>query len=215
MQLTSDVMTIAILAFPGLTASYIYRQLREAKPKPNWAIVFESIVFSVMSCTIWFLLTALLARRWPTIAAFSGALQFNAITENIPIGLIQPSMAILLLGATVISAALALLAAFVHNRKYIINLGRHLNIAERDGEADVLDAFLAEIPAPVVRDANTKRTYYGTLTRYSKTTETCEIALENVQVYDEGGKRLYVLRTLYISRPPGDITLEFKPTNPI
>ena len=213
MQLTPDTMTLAILAFPGFTASYIYRKLRGAKLKTDWAIVFESLFFSVMSYTLWFLIVAPIAWRWPTIAGFDGTNLLNAITANHPTPLIEPSMAILLIGATAISAGLALLAAFIHARNYINVWGQDFKLTKRAGDEDVWEIFLTQVHNPIVRDARTKRTYYGILTNYSETDEKREIALENVKVYDEDGTPLYALSRLYISREPGDITLEFDPTS--
>ncbi len=215
----STALIISLIAFPGLSGSYVYRKLRGGNRfRASWQILFEVLCYAIIGYAVCILLLSVASIPWNPAATHwlrnsTNILQTIIPDANPPGSPIQLSqIAFLLIFTTILSMGFAFLASYIHHKNWLNKLGIKIGVSNRIGDEDVWESFLEHIPYVIVRDAKTNRTYYGILSNMSESDQPRELALEQVKVLDNDGTPLYNLKKIYLSRAAEDITLEFDPS---
>jgi hypothetical protein len=113
--------------------------------------------------------------------------------------------------AVLISVFVALLVAWIHNRKLINRIGRWIGITKSFGDDDVWEYIhnSPDIDWVYLRDKRQDLTYYGQISSYSDSYQPREIVMSNVVAYDNTtGEELYAVDGVYLSRATEEITIE-------
>lgn len=214
MDLNSLTLRLVLLAVPGLLASRIYRKLIGRVERKPWEDFAEVLIFSILSYMIysishgfwnwWFALTPENIPATSIDAPQNGSVLQTALNENAPLDWAGISF------ATPIGLLLAFLAALIHNRRWINNLGRWARVSHKFSDEDVWEYlhYNPDIQWIFVRDHKLDLVYYGAVRLYSDTEKDRELLLTDVTVYSSDSELLYSTPSLYFSRHKTDLTIE-------
>lgn len=117
--------------------------------------------------------------------------------------------------AFVLSAPVALFAAWLINFKVFNAVARKLKISNKYGDENLFSYYLnaKEIDWIYVRDPDKGHTYQGRIVSFAENEKTQELVLSEVTVFNyEDSALLYTVPTIYLSREYGKISIEAIPT---
>lgn len=224
MDISAFLIRFIFLVVPGIVTSSLYRAFRGKRAKKDWEDYLEILVFSVFNYVLFeivFWAVSLLAFK------ILNGIGLNWIQENMLPSLgfeallaffdektiLDKSVVVDIIGATVTSFVTALLASWVDEHKLLNRIAIKLRASKRFGDESIWYSIHRE-PSEhwkYVRDHKLKLIYYGWVERYSDWWDAeRELYLKDVIIYDnESGKELYHVENMYISRKSDDLTIEF------
>jgi len=204
MEISTLIVRIAFLAFPGIIAARIYRLLRGRREWKAWEDFTEVLFFAVAS----YLAVDIVRWAWLRSAAVvqhPGILD-AFVDDKVPLQ--WPSIAYASLAALV----LAPIASLAYYRAWLPRVARQIGVTNRTGYEDIW-SYLHSRPTVkwvVVRDHKLNLIYFGRLVAYSDPNAEREIILSDVEVHSnvEPARLMYKLDVLYISRAAFELSIE-------
>lgn len=203
MTLSSFLIRIIFLAFPGIIGSRFYGKLRGYVKRPYWEYLLEIAIFSLLSYGLLGVAIGILDNlsildiRFTSINAF--------FDEDIPISWSEVVL------ASLMSIILSLVASAIYTHKVINKLGRLVGATRKYGDEDVWDLFnnMQDIQWVYVRDHKLGLIYYGWIYAFSDSEKPRELMIRDVDVYsNETGEKLYDADIIYVARDLNDLTIE-------
>ncbi len=210
MKIDIGLIKILLLALPGIVALLLYRKLTGADTKKQWHVVFQIMLFSLISygalgCIYWTLrlipgLDCQLSFFDSLLSERDQQFRWNEV-----------------LYASLIAIPVALLASLVYTFSIINRIGCKIRVTKRIFDGDIWEYFnyREDFQWVFVRDHKVDLLYFGWVMAYSETGTDREIILRDVQVFPNTNNagQLYTVHALYLSRNQDDLTIEAQPTD--
>jgi hypothetical protein len=204
------VVQVADVFMPGLVWTVVVDTLTVAKTKRStFSTALRAFGFGLGAYFVYFLAYYLWHRwhdhAWPVLL---DGIKSTGV-ENLR--LLRP---IDVFRTTAIAPLLAIFWSLAANRKWFLRIMQKIRVTRRFGDESVWD-FTFNLNTPAVeyvnlRDFENHVIYSGFVRAFSDGSETREILLEQVQVYElESGKSLYEMPLIYLSRRREPLHLEF------
>lgn len=203
MEVSSLLIRLVFLVFPGIVGSKVYRKLRGRADRPAWEDSVEIVMFAVAAYVVhgmaaWILSGAGLDVHFTIFRAF--------LDEKTPIE--WSTVAV----ASCIAVALAMIGSLFHYKQWLMRVGRWMRVSNRSGDGDLWEYF-HELPDTVwvfVRDHKVDLVYFGWIAAYSDSGKERELILRDVQVFENTRPAdvIYATPVMYLARNRDDLTLE-------
>lgn len=220
MDLSELTVRLLLLFFPGIICHAVAESLTVHRERQPYEVFLRAFVFGLIcyglyavvvvpfgvrfnGCTFWY--------QYPGVSFFqllggtasNAGAQKRAVTEPIDFGEIFL--------VALVSGALGVLIGLAINKGWWLRLAYALGITKKFNAIDVwMHAF--DQPGVLwanIRDASCDMMYQGYILATSEETETREIFLSDVNVYNEAtGKFLYKADRMYVSRDRNAMTIE-------
>jgi hypothetical protein len=208
-------IAVGVILFPGLITAVICDKITVHSPR--WGSFKYSVYSFIFGVSCYVALQGL-AYFWGWVAGcFFPTLSFASATLNVwTIATTQrvsidPSEVFL---ATVLSPAIAALAAFTVNHKLINRAAQKLRVSSKYGDENLFSFFLnaQDVDWVYVRDIPGKLTYQGRVVSFSEADDMQELVLSEVTVFAyETSDELYSIPLLYLSKARGAFIIEAVP----
>ncbi|MEI6557404.1 MAG: DUF6338 family protein [Rhodospirillaceae bacterium] len=204
MKLDLLIVQIAIIFLPGLIwARLDVRYAQRSKPT-DIEFVVRTFLFGITSYAVVFSLYGFAG--WPVrlLSDFTGEQDKLVVSRDI---------AVEIAWATATGLLLSLLWIYASTEKWLTRFLKFIRATKADGDEDVWRfTFNSERPGNDYvhfRDFESKTVSAGWVTSFSEVGGLRELVLENVEVFDFDGNRLYDNPMVYLARPPEKIHIEF------
>lgn len=208
-------IAVGVILFPGLIAAVICDKI--TVHSPQWGSFKYSVSSFVFGVSCYVALQGL-AYLWiwiaeyffPTLSFASPTLDVWTIATTQKVS-IDPSE---VFWATVLSPAIAAVAAFTVNHKLINKAAQKLRISSKYGDENLFSFFLnaQDIDWVYVRDIPSKLTYQGRVVSFSEADDMQELVLSEVTIFAyETSDELYSIPLLYLSKVRGAFIIEAVP----
>lgn len=197
--MTSFIIRLAILLFPGIVGLKVYKQLTFRRTKKDWEEFGSILAFSIGSYLIWSLLGRLFCRSMFVFTNFSFLYNESVEIEALHVG-----------AATLIGCCLAIISCYAFNKKLLNRFVQKIGFTKRYGDEDLWDYFHNDINPEwlVIRDHKLDLVYFGNIAVFSESEMQRELILYDVRVFDIKSNPLYEVKKLYICREDTDISIE-------
>lgn len=210
MTIDATLLRILILLLPGLTGRLFFQRLKANSHRTAWQAFVEVFLFAFASYIVAGLLLSLVA---PIASSDNSNRLLQVGSQNIDAIYKEDSQIDWpeLYVAILVSVLVAILVAWVHNRKLMNRFGRWVGITQSFGDDDVWEYIhnSPDIDWVYLRDKRQGLTYYGQISSYSDSYQPREIMMSNVVAYDNTtGEELYIVDGVYLSRATEEITIE-------
>jgi len=225
MEISTLLLRVAFLAFPGIIGSAIYRKLRGGTDRKTWEELTEILFFAIASYLVVHAVERSGAKlltwyqsRWtsatqPVVAPAASQPADDRrwivdafVDEKLPIRWATVGW------GSLAAVVLACLAGRAYRGGWLMRFARWSKISNRSGHDDHWEYFcnLPAISWVFVRDYKANVVYFGRLHGYSEAKEDRELVLSEVVVYNnlDPIKRLYEVDLLYISRSNCELSIE-------
>ncbi len=208
-------ITVGVILFPGLISTVICDKITAHSQKWDsfkygiYSFIFGVLCYVVLQALafIWHWITSHII---PTPSIASPVLNVWTIVKTQQVS-ISPTE---VLGATILSPAVAAIAAFTINHKLINRTAQILNISSKYGDENLYSFFLnaQNIHWIYVRDIENNLTYQGKIVSFSEADDMQEMVLSQVTVFTyKTSAELYSIPSLYLSKPRGSFIIEAIP----
>lgn len=208
-------IAVGVILFPGLITAVICDKITVHTPR--WGSFKYSVYSFIFGVSCYIALQGL-AYLWNWVAGcFFSTLSFASSTLNVWTIATTQRVAIDLsevFWATVLSPAIAALAAFTVNHKLLNRAARKLRVSSKYGDENLFSFFLnaQNIDWVYVRDIPSKLTYQGRVVSFSEADDMQELVLSEVTVFAyETSDELYSIPLLYLSKARGSFIVEAVP----
>src|SRR5882672_6075439 len=203
MSLSSFLIRIIFLVFPGIIASVLYRKLRGRPVRKDWEDYVEIAIFSLASYVVYGLLVFALNKASLSSVTFTVLQAF--FDEKAQLAWRE------IVYSSLIGVLLSFIAAYIHTYKLVTRLGQRIGATKSFGEEDVWD-FLHNRPDihwVYIRDHKYDLCYGCWIEEYSDAYKERELLLREVDVYrNSTGELLYHCDVIYFSRKHDEFTIE-------
>jgi hypothetical protein len=224
MSLSSLVIRLIFLAFPGVVAYKLYKRLRGRSPKRQWEDVLDIAIFSVASYLLLMLISTIcnygmstlfrgktstsITQPWATSIDNAAETTFAPFLDETK----KLSWTQILLAA-LCAIPIAYGSSRVPKLRWINRFGQWSGCTLRYGDEDLWEFFHEGQGYGkwlYVRDHKLDLLYYGAVENFSETEKTRELILANVSVFrnDCPTAPLYFTEKMYLVRRRDDITIE-------
>ena len=204
MKLDLLIVQIAIIFLPGLIwARLDVRYAQKAKPT-DIEFVIRAFLFGITSSAVVFSLYSFAG--WPVhlLSDFTGAQDKLVVSRDI-----AAEIAV----ATATGLLLSILWIYASTYKWLTRFLKFIKATKADGDEDVWGFTFnsGRLGNDYVhfRDFESKTVSAGWVTSFSEVGGLRELVLEDVEVFDFDGNKLYDTPMLYLARSPEKIHIEF------
>ncbi|MGD0950425.1 MAG: DUF6338 family protein [Candidatus Binatia bacterium] len=198
-------VTLTLLLFPGVICALFVEQLVPTREWSSFRFPLYSFVLGLVCYLIYALITAGLHWRWPPDVSF-----VKVLATKDPAA-VYDSLAEIF-WVSLLAVPVAADVSFILNHKWLHRIAAAIKVTEKFGDLDVWAfVFNSNVTEWVtVRDIKNDLMYQGWVHAFSDSCTPNELLLRDVQVFrNSTGEELYKTDALYLSRPLGELTLEF------
>ncbi|MFI5398319.1 MAG: DUF6338 family protein [Candidatus Binatia bacterium] len=198
-------VTLTLLLFPGVICALLVEQLIPTREWSSFRFPLYSFVLGFACYLIYAIILAGLQCRWPPDVSFVKVLASKDATA------VYSSLSEIFC-VTLLALPVAAVVSFVLNHKWLHKVAAAINVTQKFGDLDVWAfVFNSNVTEWVtVRDIKNDLMYQGWVHAFSETSAPNELLLRAVRVFrNSTGDELYETDALYLSRDPGELTLEF------
>lgn len=196
MRIDTQLIRILLFSFPGIIAFFIYSAIVGRKSNRT---ELDFLLIFMFSMVPYVFLDAV--GRHGSVDVWLRA--FDSANGDMTID------GQLILWATVIGVAIAIIVAAVQQKRLINKLACKIKVTKRNGNIPIWDIYHDENNGwNIVRDLKLDLIYTGYFHGFSQDTAMKELIIRDVTVYNDSGERLYEVSELYLCRQPEDIMIE-------
>jgi hypothetical protein len=203
MTLSSLLIRIIFLTFPGIIGSILYRKLRGRPVRKDWEDYVEIAVFSLASYALYGLIVFVLKKAGLSSGTVTVLQAF--LDEKVQVVWQE------IVYASLCGVLLSFIAAYIHTYKLVTRFGQLVRATTSFGEEDVWDFFhnRPDIQWVYIRDLKYDLSYRCWIEEYSDAFKERELLLREVDVYrNSTGESLYHCDVVYFSMKHDEFTIE-------
>lgn len=201
MDLSLLVLELALIFLPGIVWAAMDQRYGPRREFSEFRFTLSVFLFGIASYAELSLLYLLAG----------GELTIPSLTQDIGIDF-KPLVGQILLGL-IVGFVSAIIWVGCSNQKLFVKLLQALRVTKRYGDEDVWE-YMFNLRSPTseyinLRDFDSQLTFAGYVAAFSEAGEVREILLEDVDVYNLSGDRLYNMPRIYLARNKADLHIEF------